>query len=369
LVAGFSFAVAVFAAVADPSSAADLVLAALPVAAFAAWALTPRVRLWAVSPAVLVPVVVAQRSGALEPLFFEVSILAFVVARWSRSRVEAVMLGLASLAAPVVVSLIQNPSEIAVGIWILGIAFPWAIGWALARQAQLASELDATRRELAHQTLLSERRRIARDVHDLVGHGLAAVMLQVTSARHVLRRDPGAAEDALRSAEALGRRSMEELRRTVSLLRDDETEGRSPLPSIGEIRALVDDARAGGLSVELRLRGDLAEVPAGVAVALYRIAQEALANAARHAPGARTVLGLELIDGQIGLTAETHGRGLPKPTTDPQRPRYGVLGMRERAAALGGKFHAGPTVDGWRVSCRIPLPIGEESANTDSGSP
>jgi hypothetical protein len=108
LVAGFSFGVAVFAAVADPSSAADLVLVALPVAAFAAWSLTPRVRLWAVSPAVLVPVVVAQRSGSLEPLFFEVSILAFVVARGSRSRVEAVVLGLASLAAPVVVSLIQN---------------------------------------------------------------------------------------------------------------------------------------------------------------------------------------------------------------------------------------------------------------------
>jgi signal transduction histidine kinase len=161
---------------------------------------------------------------------------------------------------------------------------------------------------------------------------------------------------------------MEELRRTVSLLRDDETESRSPLPSIEEIRALVDDARAGGLSVELRLRGDLAQIPAGVGIALYRIAQEALANAARHAPGARTVLGLELLDGQVGLTAETHGRGPTTSTADPERPRYGVLGMRERAAALGGEFHAGPTVDGWRVSCRIPLRIGKRSASAEWGS-
>jgi signal transduction histidine kinase len=368
LVAGFSFAVAVFAAVADASSAADLVLAALPVAAFGAWALTPRVRLWAVSPAVLVLVVVAQRSGALEPLFFEVSLLAFVVARWSRSRVEAVVLGLASLAAPVVVSLIQNPSEIAVGIWILGIAFPWGIGWALAHQARLASELDATRRELAHQTLLSERRRIARDVHDLVGHGLAAVMLQVASARHVL--PPRSWRSGGRPSLGGGTRSAEHGGAPSDrLAASRRREGRSPLPSIEEIRALVDDARPGGVSVELRVRGDLAQVPAGVGVALYRIAQEALANAARHAPGARTVLGFKLLDGEVGLTAETHGRGLTRSTTDTERPRYRVLGMRERAAALGGQFDAGPTVDGWRVSCRIPLRIAEGSASADSGSP
>ena len=94
--------------------------------------------------------------------------------------------------------------------------------------------------------MLAERRRIARDVHDFVGHGLAAVMLQVTSARHVLRRDVAAAEDALRSAEEVGRRSMQELRRTVALLRrDDETGVAPPLPSVAEIPGLVEEARAG----------------------------------------------------------------------------------------------------------------------------
>ena len=124
-------------------------------------------------------------------------------------------------------------------------------------------------------------------------------MLQITSARHVLHRDPAAAEEALRSAEDVGRRSMQELRRTVALLRsDDEAAAAPPLPSAGEIPALVDDARAGGLAVQLRTRGDLSRIAPSVGVALYRIAQEALANAAQHAPHARTVLEMEVADGR-----------------------------------------------------------------------
>jgi signal transduction histidine kinase len=227
---------------------------------------------------------------------------------------------------------------------------------AVARQEQLAAELDASRRELEHQALLEERRRIARDVHDFVGHGLAAVMLQVTSARHVLRRDPDAADQALQSAQEVGRHSMGELRRTVGLLRrDDETGVAPPLPSTREIPALVDHARAGGLAVELRTRGDVAQAGPAVGVALYRIAQEALANAARHAPRARTVLGLELADGRVELVAETTGPTAPAAADDGQRPRYGLIGMRERATALGGELSAGPTPVGWRVRCRIPL--------------
>ena len=104
--------------------------------------------------------------------------------------------------------------EVAVGIWSVAIVFIWVIGRAVVRQERLVVELEGTRHQLAQQALLTERRRIARDVHDFVGHGLAAVMLQVTSPRHVLRRDVDAAEEALRSAEEVGRRSMQELRRT-----------------------------------------------------------------------------------------------------------------------------------------------------------
>jgi len=224
----------------------------------------------------------------------------------------------------------------------------------------LSAALEATRKELAEQAMLDERRRIARDVHDFVGHGLAAVMLQVTSARHVLRRDPDAAEEALRSAEDVGRRSMQELRRTVAVLRSDDEPGvLPPVPLAGEIPALVEQARAAGLAVELRTRGDVSNLGAGVGLALYRIAQEALANAARHAPNARTVLELELNDSDATLVVETTGPVTPAPAGDGERRRYGLVGMRERAVALGGEFSAGPTADGWRVSCRVPLEAAE----------
>jgi signal transduction histidine kinase len=107
--------------------------------------------------------------------------------------------------------------------------------------------------------------------------------------------------------------------------------------------------------VELRVRGDLGEIAPSVGLALYRIAQEALANAARHAPQARTVLGLDVADGHVLLVAETSGPIAEVPEGERQRRRYGLIGMRERAAALGGELTAGPTPDGWGVSCRLPL--------------
>lgn len=365
----FALVVAIVAAVLDPSSAAALVLAAVPVAAFGLWAYLPTVPLLAVSVAVIVPAVVAQRDGALEPLLFEVSLLAFLVACWAPSLTTAALLGILAAAAPIAVSLIQNPSEIAVGIWILGIAFPWVLGRAVARQGELSAQLDATRRELAQQALFAERRRIARDVHDFVGHGLAAVMLQVTSARHVLRRDPTAAEEALRSAEDVGRRSMQELRRTVALLRrDDDTVVPPPLASATEIPALVDDARASGLPVELQTRGNLSVIPVSVGIALYRIIQEVLANVVRHAPGAPTIVRLELAEGLVILVAESSEAAVAVPTVK-QQPGYGLVGMRERVTALGGEFDAGPTLDGWRVSCQVPLDVSDELSNRDGDSP
>jgi signal transduction histidine kinase len=356
LIPPFALTVAVVAAATDPPSApTDLLIAAPAVAAFAVWAYVPRVPLLALSVAVVVPVAVAQQSGQLEPLLFEVSLLGFVVGRWAESTRAAVALGLVSALAPVLTVLMQDPGEVEVGIWVVGIAFPWLLGRKEAREEGLAGELDATRSELAEQALLDERRRIARDVHDFVGHGLAAVMLQVTSARHVLRRDPDAVEEALRSAEEIGRRSMRELRRTVGLLRsDDELAVAPPLASADEIPALVEQARSAGLDVELRARRDLSSIAPGVGVALYRISQEALANAARHAPRARTVLAIDVSDGRASLVADTTGPTLTTRPDQPDRPRYGLVGMRERATALGGEFTAGPTADGWRVSCRLP---------------
>jgi signal transduction histidine kinase len=357
----FALVVAIVAAATQSSTAGEVLLMAIPPAVFAAWAYLPRLPLALVAVAVVVPVVAVQHHGGHEPIMFEASLLGFVVACWSESLVMAVALGLVALAAPIAVGAIETAGNTSVGIWVVGIAFPWVIGRAVHRQAQLAAALEATRRELADQAMLEERRRIARDVHDFVGHGLAAVMLQVTSARHVLRRDPDAAEEALRAAEDVGRRSMRELRRTVSVLRSDE--GRdgvaAPVPVADEIPALVEEARAGGLDVELVVNGELGALEPGVGLALYRIAQEALANAARHASHARTAIELSVGESEVSLVADTIGPVAPSPPPagepEGERRRYGVVGMRERAAALGGELTAGPTVEGWRVSAHIPL--------------
>jgi signal transduction histidine kinase len=355
----FSLAFALVAAITQPSSPGDIALTAVPVAAWSLWAFVPNVPLAAVSVAIVVPVVVAQRSGELEPVMFNVVLLAFAAARWFPSLATAASLGVLAAATPVFVALVQDPMEVAVGLWVVGIAFIWVVGRAVARQERLVVELEGTRRQLAQQALLAERRQIARDVHDSVGHGLAAVMLQVTSARHVLRRDADATEEALRSAEEVGRRSMQELRRTVTVLRsDDEAAVAAPVPTANEIPTLVEEARAGGLAVELHTRGDLSRIPPSVGLALYRIAQEALANAARHAPRARTVLGLELEDGRVALLAETSGPVVAGSASERERPHYGLIGMQERATALGGEFSAGPTGDGWRVRCELPMEDG-----------
>jgi signal transduction histidine kinase len=371
LIPPFTLLVGIVAAVTDPSdSALDPILAAIAVGAFAAWAFVPRMPLWALTLAVICPVVVAQRSGQFEPLLFDLSVLGFVIGRWAPSQASAIALGLLAVAAPPVASQLQDPPEIAVGIWILGIAFPWAIGRAAARQSHLARQLNASRHELAQHALQSERRRIARDVHDLVGHGLAAIMLQITGARHVLRRDPAAAEEALRTAEELGRQSMQELRGTVALLRSDDASAMAaPLPSAKEITGLVDRARAGGLAVELRTRGDPLLTAPPVGVALYRIAQEALSNAAQHAPRGRTVLQLEVADAWASLIATTRGPTRTGSADEPERPRYGLIGMRERATTLGGEFNAGPIADGWQVSCRIPFGIEDAASVGEVGAP
>jgi signal transduction histidine kinase len=351
----FSLAFALVAAITQPSSAFDVALTAVPVAAWAVWAFGRDVPLTAVSVAIVLPVVFVQRSGELEPVMFNASLLAFAAARWSPSLAEAASLGALAAATPVLVALVQDPMEVAAALWVVGVGFVWVVGRAVARQERLVLELGEARRQLGRQALLDERRRLARDVHDFVGHGLAGVMLQVTSARHVLRRDADAAEEALRSAEEVGRRSMQELRRTVTLLRSDEAATAEPVPTASEIPALVDEARAGGLAVELHARGDLSRIPPNVGLALYRIAQEALANAARHAPRARTILGLELDNGRVALLAETRGPVLAGSAAEQERPHYGLIGMQERATALGGEFAAGPTGDGWRVRCELPV--------------
>ena len=179
----------------------------------------------------------------------------------------------------------------------------------------------------------------------------------ITSARHVLRRDPAAAEEALRSAEDLGRRSMRELRGTVALLRSDEDRAVAPSRPDGRRDPGARRAGAGGgpRRGELRVQGDLARIAPGVGVAVYRIAQEALANAARHAPQASTVLGVELDDG-AGLSRRYEQRAGCRPRW--RAPAVRVRAGRDARASNGARRGVRRWPDRRRLAGALPAPDG-----------
>jgi signal transduction histidine kinase len=350
----------VTAAFTDPASWWRTVVLVVPVALFAAWYRWP-VPTPVLAVGVVVTVAVAQWNGRLELSLFLVSLLALVAAAWEPRPAAAVSVVVVCVIFPAVLSLLRPTADIMWPPWTGGVIFPAAMGWTMRRQERLMAELVNARRELAEHAVLDERRRIAREVHDLVGHGLAAVMLQVTSARHVLRRSPDSADEALASAEEVGRRSLHDLRRTIGLLRDTDDivgprdgAGTGSLPSATRIAELVETWRDAGLDVSYDERGDVGDVDPVVGLTLYRVTQEALSNVGKHAPRSRTAVTLVAAPGEVSVEVDSRGARPPAPRSDGTAGHYGLQGMRERADLVGGRLTAGPTETGWLVRCAVP---------------
>jgi signal transduction histidine kinase len=236
-------------------------------------------------------------------------------------------------------------------IWSAGVITALLAG--LVIRALLVAVLNGkiAQEALSEQATTAERQRIAREVHDVIAHSLTVTMLHLTAARLAVGRgDNTAATEALEEAEKAGRTSLNEIRHTVGLLRTDGTgPSTDPLPSAPDVPALVDGYRAAGLDVSLDLHGDLDRVEPAAGLALYRIVQESLTNAGRHAPGARTTVHIE-VGPPLNIDVRTEGAA-------PNRPRragMGLTGMAERAAALGGSFEAGQSDTEWRVAATLP---------------
>ncbi|MGH3153093.1 MAG: sensor histidine kinase, partial [Streptosporangiaceae bacterium] len=222
---------------------------------------------------------------------------------------------------------------------------------------------------LAEQARTAERNRIARELHDVLGHTLTVSLLHVQSARLAVEHDPDDAARSLAEAERLGRECLAEVRTTVGLLRQDADGGRgpgsgadgiAPLPGIAGLPALVERFRSAGADVSFTVEGDTAGLPATTGLAVYRIVQEALTNAARHAPGAPTEVRLVVAAGTVTLTADS--RAEPGTGTG-----LGVVSMRERAESLGGSCQAGPGGHGWLVRATLPAGAALRAPSAQAG--
>ena len=272
------------------------------------------------------------------------------------------------------------------GVWTVDLVYLWpvlliGIGVSFllgkARTRRIEEDRSAT------LAVAEERVRIARELHDIVAHGVSLMTIQIAAARRVAASKPEAADQALAAAEQAGRQSLAELRSLLAVLRSadaslgaaarpgpgsdgspfpgdartaEEKAPTSPLPRLSDIPGLVENLRAAGLDVSFEVTGDPPSVvPPGVELASYRVVQESLTNVVRHAPGARVVVDLDYAPDGIDIVVDDDGAGLMavrSPTTG-----HGLLGMRERVAAGGGTLEVGPRTSGpgWRVHARFPV--------------
>jgi len=230
------------------------------------------------------------------------------------------------------------------------------------RSIALAVAADRAQREqeaTAQAAVHEERARIARELHDVVAHNVGLIVLQAGGARSVLATDPERARTALRQVEETGRQTLTEMRHLVGILREDEDEERQPLPRLERLPALVDEARAGGLTVELEVEGLVVELPAGLELAAYRLIQEALTNARKHAPTSRVQVHLGYEPDRLRIEVSDDGGSSVAPaatTQDASGRGHGLIGMRERVQMYGGRMQTRATPGGgFRVEATLPL--------------
>ena len=239
----------------------------------------------------------------------------------------------------------------ATAIWVAGMVLALDIGFVI-RSQQL--RIEAQVREHAtreRQAVLEERQRIAREVHDVVAHSLSVTMLHLTAARRDLEDGGDVAEavDALRDAERVGRQAVADVRRTVGLLGDGSAV-EPPAPTVRDIESLVADFRAAGMAVDLRVTGDLSQVPPSTGLGLYRVVQESLTNVARHCPGAAASVTLDLESDPGRLTV----RNLMSSEAVRGAGGSGLSGMAQRAELLGATLTAGRQGGDWVVQVELP---------------
>lgn len=225
-----------------------------------------------------------------------------------------------------------------------------------ARQA-LADQADQTELERARLAVLEQRTRFARELHDVVAHHMSLMAIRAESAPHRLGALPEPVRAEFGSLSESARQALADMRRLLSVLRSDQPAGYAPQPGLEDLPELIGAARQAGMTVELSMPPAPDQVPPSAGVCVYRVVQEALSNAGRHAAGAPVTV---FVGGNAGTVAlqVTNGPGDPGgPQADGHRPGHGLTGMHERVELFGGSLSAGPAPGGGFVVSAV-LPLG-----------
>jgi signal transduction histidine kinase len=227
----------------------------------------------------------------------------------------------------------------------------WLLGDNLGTRRERTARLEAEREANARQAAAEEQARVARELHDILGHSVSVMTIQATAAGDAFDSRPAQVREALMAIESTGRETLSELRRLLGGIRPDDDAGFAPAPGLDSLDALVERVRAAGLEVELSSVRQPDALPPSVDLTAYRIVQEALTNTLKHARASRARVDVRRRDGALEIEVVDDGQGSAPPT-----PGHGILGMQERAALFGGDLSAGPAPGGgFAVRARIPV--------------
>jgi len=301
---------------------------------------------WLLLAWLTVPTVIGDAFVVTHSAYMVVVVGMAVVAADRRTRADLVAM-LACLFSPFLIWALETNNwhrGIGAWLWFSGLLIGWGFGHVVARQFALIDELERTRNRLADIAVTEDRQRIARDLHDLVGHSFSVVLLHLSGARLLIPSSPAEAEQALRQAEAVGRAGMDELRQALSLMHH----GSPALPPV-ELDQLLATYRQAGMSLDVEVRGDMTAVAAAPRIVLHDVLRESLTNVAKHARTADATIGIVVDrDGLlVRVSSElrpgpAHGRGV------------GLAGLDHRVAAIGGSFQAHPDEGRWVVEAVLP---------------
>jgi len=324
----------------------------------------------ALAASVVAAAVVIASGAAPLPLAVVLGLAIYLVSSQlpRRLSIAATLAAAAAIGGAILNAALSKPSApLAVlaieGLVPLGAA--WFVGDAVATRRRYQAGLleqaareQAVEAERARQQIRQERVRIAQELHDVVAHTLAVITVQAGVGRRLMARRPKEASDALESIERIGRTAQEELRIVLDLLREEGVSASemSPAPRLVDLKELVETVRASGTDAELRITGTGRQLSPALELSLYRVAQEALTNVVKHAPGAVATVEVAISNDAVRVEVIDNGSPAGERTGSPGPPGHGIVGMRERVGAFGGSLVAEPCRDGgFHVVAEVPI--------------